>query len=236
MNVDDVNQYYILISNFLKNEYKTVFFNDLKNKGSLILRHDIDFDIEYARQLSLIEDDLGVKSTYFFLMHSLSYNILEVSNLEKIKSIQSRGHQVSIHFDPTLYDDIEKGFQKEKDLFEMLFDVEVKYTSIHRPSEYFLNNSHPICGVSHTYQPEYFNDIKYFSDSQGEFRYGNPLDSDAFKNRDTIQLLTHPIWWVTKSNSPVSKLQEYLGYRVDKFKQHMGSNCIPYKKYLDKNK
>lgn len=228
--------YQKLLSTFTNHGYKSHFFSTAEDKNSLILRHDIDFDINYAYQLSLIEDQLGVKSTYFFLMHSLSYNILEPSNLEKIKSIKSRGHQISIHFDPTLYDDIEAGFQKEKDLFEMLFNTKVQYTSIHRPSDYFLNNADDICGVKHTYQPEFFNDIAYFSDSQGEFRYGNPLDSSAFKNRDAIQLLTHPIWWVTEGNNPISKLQEYLDTRVDEFKQHMASNCMPYKKYLEENK
>ncbi len=229
-----MTEYKDLISEFLNHGYKPKFFSPSPpRKKALILRHDIDFDVEYAYELSKIEDQLGVKSTYFFLMHSMSYNLLESTHLEQVKSMLSRGHHVSIHFDPTLYQDLEAGFTKEKQLFEAVFDIEVQYISIHRPSDYFLNNANTICGVRHTYQPTYFEQIKYFADSQGRFRYGHPVESHEFNNKDTIQLLIHPIWWVTKSNDPVSKLQEFLDCRIDKFKRHMALNCMPYKKHIE---
>lgn len=237
MNEKIMTEYQELISQFLKKGYKSAFFSSSPaKKGALILRHDIDFDIGYAYKLSLLEDQLGVKATYFFLMHSKSYNILERTHLDQIRSIMSRGHHVSIHFDPTLYQDIEEGLQKEKEIFEKVFGVKVRCISIHRPSDYFLNNANEICGVRHTYQPTYFKQIKYFADSQGHFRYGSPFDSEEFKNKDTIQLLIHPIWWVTKGSGPLSKLQEFLDYRIDGFKEHMALNCKPYKKYLEKKK
>jgi len=229
-----MQQYQQLISSFLDKGYRTDFFSiSPPEKGILILRHDIDFDIEYAYQLSKIEDQLGVKSTYFFLMHSKSYNLLDHSHLELIKSIKSRGHQISIHFDPTLYKDIDDGFKQEKILFEQIFEVKIDYVSIHRPSDYFLNNPNKINGVNHTYHPTYFEKIKYFADSQGEFRYGHPLESEAFKKMKTIQLLTHPIWWVTKSSDSLSKLDEFLQYRITQFQQHMALNCKPYRKHLE---
>lgn len=232
-----MKDYKKLITSFLNNGYKTNFFSEsINDKNILILRHDIDFDIEYAYKISLMEDELNVKSTYFFLMHSKSYNLLEQNNLELIKSIQKRGHKISIHFDPTIYKDIESGFLKEKKLFENIFDLKIEHTSIHRPSDYFLNNPNAICGINHTYQPKYFNKIKYFADSHGEFRYGNPLDSQEFQHKDSIQLLTHPIWWVTRENEPFNKLEEFLNYRIAIFKEHMAFNCTPYKNYIEKQK
>lgn len=226
--------YRTLISNFLDRGYQPYYFSQSPpEKGALILRHDIDFDIGYAHQLSLIEDELGVRSTYFFLLHSKSYNLLEDTHLKMIESIKSRGNHISIHFDPTLYEDIETGLQREKELFERLFDTKIECVSIHRPSDFFLNRHNAIAGVNHTYQPIYFQKIKYFADSQGEFRYGHPENSEEFRNLETIQLLIHPIWWVTASTDPVSKLKEFLGYRINQFRQHMASNCKPYKKYLE---
>ena len=226
--------YQELISHFLDKGYRPDFFSaSPPQKGSLILRHDIDFAVEYAHQLSLVEDRLGVKSTYFFLMHSKSYNLLEHTHLNQIRSMMSRGHQISIHFDPTLYKDIEEGFQEEKELFEKIFDVEVQHISIHRPSDYFLNNAKAVCGVRHTYHPIYFEQIKYFADSQGWFRYGHPVDSEAFENQDTIQLLIHPIWWVAKGSDALSKLHNFLDFRIDRFKHHMALNCKPYKEYME---
>ena len=225
-----------LIGSFLEAGYRDTFFkSNVDRNGALILRHVIDFDVEYADKISLIEDQLGVKSTFFFLMRSKSYNLLEPNNVEIIKSISARGHQVSIHFDPTVYQDIEKGFALEKGIFEKVFDVEVEIISIHRPSEYFLNNPRSICGVSHTYQPIYMNDIKYFSDSQGVFRYGRPLDSIEFNRNESIQLLTHPVWWVTVASDPLAKLSEFIGSRDEKYRIHVSDNCKPYKEYYNLN-
>jgi hypothetical protein len=158
---------------------------------------------------------------------------LEYKHVEQIQSIKSRGHHISLHFDPTIYRNIEDGFVKEKEIFERVFDAQVDYVSIHRPSDFFLNNPNTIGGVNHTYQPTYFEQIKYFADSQGKFRYGHPADSEAFRNLETIQLLIHPIWWATASSDALSKLHEFLDYRIDRFKQHMALNCKPYKNYLE---
>ncbi len=231
-----MDEYHSLIKNFLNKGYQLTFYMpSIPTKNALILRHDIDFDIEYAYELSKVEDSLEVKSTYFFLMRSHSYNLFEPTNFKLIKSIISRGHQVSIHFDPTIYEDIEAGFSEEKKLFEMIFNVEVKYISIHRPSEFFLNNPNAICGVNHTYNPIFFKQLKYFADSQGSFRFGHPLESEEFQKNQSIQLLIHPIWWATKSIHPLDRLNEFLNNRIENFKNHMALNCIPYKKYLEES-
>ena len=81
-------------------------------------------------------------------------------------------------------------------------------------SDYFLNNAKAVCGIRHTYHPIYFEQIKYFADSQGWFRYGHPVDSEAFENQDTIQLLINPIWWVAKGSDALSKLHNFLDFRI----------------------
>ena len=40
----------------------------------LLLRHDIDSSPHYALQMAKLEHRLGVRSSYFVLMHSLHYN------------------------------------------------------------------------------------------------------------------------------------------------------------------
>ncbi|NQU41027.1 MAG: hypothetical protein HQ523_13835 [Lentisphaerae bacterium] len=229
-----MTEYRNLIKSFLERGYETAFFSQSPPEtGALILRHDIDFDVGYAHQLSLVEDELGVHSTYFFLLTSRSYNLLEDKAREQIESIKSRGHRISLHFDPTIYSDVEHGAIKEKGIFENVFDTELDYISIHRPSEFYLNNPDAIAGMNHTYQPKYFEQVNYFADSQGKFRYGHPADSEPFRNMGTIQLLIHPIWWVTESSDVLSKLHEFLDYRIAQFQQHMSLNCKPYREYLE---
>lgn len=232
-----MHHYQIFLNEFIKKNYAFIKFNaPLTASNQMLLRHDIDFDIDYAYKMAQLEKDLNVVSTYFFLMRSDAYNILEPDNINKIKLIKDMGHTISIHFDPTLYDDLEKGFLFEKSLFEQLFDVSIDIISIHRPHEIFLNGEQSFCGVGHTYAPKYFKDIKYISDSGGQFKYGHPYDSEAFKHNDTIQLLIHPIWWVfAKDQLPVDCLNAYVEERKGIFKQFIANNCIPYANYLEGN-
>ena len=225
-----MNAYKELLLKFLQKGYKTSFFSDnIEKKGSLIIRHDIDFDIDYTYKISLIEKELNVKSTFFFMLNTKSYNIFEESNFQKITEIKKNGNVVSLHFDPTVYQDVQKGLEKEKTIFEQLFDVKVDIISIHRPDEIFLNDSEKLFGVKHTYEPRYFSEIKYFSDSQGDFKYGHPVFSDAFANLDTIQLLIHPLWWIQNNSSPLDTIEQFLEYRIKKYKEHIAKNCKIYK-------
>ena len=229
-----MTEYQLLIKTFLDKGYQPSFFNQgVNEKNKLLLRHDIDFSVDYAHMLSQQEDSVGVKSSYFFLLSSHAYNLLEASSVEKVKDILQRGHQVSLHFDPTLYADIEVGFKQEKTVFETVFGVEIDFVSIHRPAEYFLSNPETFAGVRHTYAPKFFKEISYFSDSQGQFRFGHPLESEAFSNSDSMQLLIHPIWWVLSENTAIEKLNRHIGKENQLYQQFVAENCIPYSEYLN---
>ena len=72
--------YKILLRSFLNNGYEFVFFDEIdkiKNPESkiVLLRHDIDFDPSKSLELSSLENDLGINSTYFFMLNSNFYNI-----------------------------------------------------------------------------------------------------------------------------------------------------------------
>ena len=232
-----MKRYRSFIESFLKKGYRVIFFEDNipKNNG-LLLRHDVDFDINLAFKMSLVEDDLGVKSSYFFLLTSDFYNILAPKNIIKIKLMISNGHKVGLHFDPSLYDDVEEGFNYEKSFFESLFDTKVTFISIHRPAKYFLGSNDLIGGVGHSYQEKYFSQIKYFADSGGSFRYGSPIKSVEFDNNDSIQLVIHPVWWESEETDPIVILSKFETRKSNKFKEGIADNCIPYRSYLNSNK
>jgi hypothetical protein len=233
-----VNYKQLLLS-FLENSYSCQSFSELPSKeGAMLLRHDIDFDVELANKLSFVEDELGVKSTYFFMLRSKSYNLLEDDNTKILFSLIDRGHNVSIHFDPTIYENYVSGLNQEIDIFNKIFNVLPECISIHRPNNFFLKHDSLISGIRHTYQSIYQKDIKYFSDSQGSFRYGNPLDSPEFTKRKSIHLLIHPVWWTNsrEASSPVMILNHFLEDRINQFKQHMATNCKPYQQEVIINK
>ena len=63
----------------------------------------VDFDLQLALDLALFEKEIGIKSTYFILTTCESYNVLAEKNKEILKKIISLGHEIGLHFDPTLY-------------------------------------------------------------------------------------------------------------------------------------
>lgn len=223
-----------LLEAFLQNEYEFVSFSELTGSNHKItLRHDIDFDLEASYKMAIVEKELGISATYFFLITNDSYNLFSKKNYDYVHLIKELGHTISIHFDPTIYSDFEDGFKKEKNCFESFFHTSPEIISLHRPNSFFQEYDSPISGCDHTYMKKYFKDIKYISDSTGVFRYGHPLESQEFKDKQSIHLLLHPIWWFFNGNKNTEKLKSFFSHRTEEMKQHYSANCKPFNDILD---
>ena len=88
----------------------------------IIIRHDIDRKPERALKMATIENDLGVKSTYYFRMKK------GVFIPEIIKGIANMGHEVGYHYEvlDKAEGDIEKAiriFEDELKEFRKICDV-----------------------------------------------------------------------------------------------------------------
>ena len=215
----------------MKKDYEFLFFKELSDaRKQLVLRHDVDFDTSFALETARIEARMGIKSTYFFLLRSNLYNILSPNDFENVQEIRQLGHQISVHFDPTIYEDFHQGLQQEVAIFEACFKEKVDIISFHRPNTFFQGYDAPVMGIEHTYQSKYFRDIKYFSDSTGIWRFGHPADSMEYAQGKTLHVLIHPIWWVINGNSNLKKLEFYFTQRISALKQEFSNNCIPFRK------
>lgn len=229
----NLENYKKIIHSFKRSGYEFIFFNEkLNQEGQVILRHDIDFDVDKALEFAKFENKLGVNSTYFFLIRSDSYNFLEPKCLEKIKLIKDLGHQISLHFDPTQYEDFKDGLKNEIKHFEYFTDQKINVISFHRPPKYFLNLDKKIGNIAHTYQKKFFKDIKYISDSGGDFFYENPIECQEFKNFKSIQFLTHPIWWTTTGETNIQKIENFLEEKKSSYSGHIAKNCKPWNKHI----
>mgnify|MGYP001161236470 CR=1 FL=1 len=93
--------------------FPTVEWNRTPTRNTLFLRHDVDFSVDFAHTLAKFEADLGVQSTFFFMLTSNMYNLMAPENQRLVHEIIEMGHKVSIHFDPTAYDRLEY-FENEK--------------------------------------------------------------------------------------------------------------------------
>ena len=219
-----LGKYTDLIFKFLDKGYEDVFFNELLGEyNQLIIRHDIDFDCEVAYKMAKVEYDIGIKSSYFFMLSNPIYNVFSEKNKKYIKNIKTFGHNISIHFDFEIGD-----LKKEIDIFESFFDTKIDIISVHRPDLKLLNK----IGIEHTYLPKYFEDIKYFSDSRGEFKYGHPTESEEFKKGKSIQLLIHPEWWMSDKSKSIEIIQDIIDRNNKMNEKFFKENSTPYKEYL----
>ena len=189
----------------------------------VLLRHDVEFSVERAFDLSLIEDEFEIRSSYFFQLSNNAYNIFSKKNIDLIRDMDRRGHKIGLHFHCnglTQREEIEKTILLEIGIFKEVLNIRVDRFSIHRPSEDILKMNIRLPGIINTYDERYFtlvNDIrkltpknvKYIADSKHKWNYGEPSYS-TLKNAKRIQLLIHPYSWTTEGYSNLNNFQSLL--------------------------
>lgn len=194
---------------------------------SVFLRHDVDFSVDIALDVAAEEIDMGIFANYFFMISSNTYNLLSAHNIQKAKDIQAMGHNISLHFDPTVYQDIDRGFKLEKTIFEDTFHTSLDIISIHRPGD-FLTTGKSFDDCLHTYEDILFKEMSYVSDSGGR----DPMDGIKKyingKEKNPLHLLLHPIWWNSKSQSPSETLNMWMDDQIGFLIEETLRNCKTY--------
>ena len=153
-------------------------------KKCIVLRHDIDFSLDYAHKLATYENRFGIKSSYYVYLHSETYNALAPENMEIIRKIRELGHEVGLHYDSRYdnFDDI---------VVSCMLNHQIDTLTQHNPSM----TSEPIIPITN---PKHF-PIKYISDSGRNWRQG--CMCQHIGKEDKLHILTHPIWVVGQGNS-----------------------------------
>lgn len=235
------SKHYREILNLLKdNSYHFLFYKDYRynsqpNKKSVILRHDIDQSINAAYNMAQIENDLAVKSTYFVWITSPFYNIFDPSQTKLLKSILNLGHDIGLHFDPTAYpesDDIVEKLLSETSTLAKVINHEISSFSFHRPSKSILNKTLKIKGLLNSYDKIFFEEFKYISDSNHNWREG--CVCNHLKNNNQMHILTHPIWWnYDNINTQIEKLNRFKDELNEKIKSELINHIKGFKEHYD---
>ncbi|WP_435184896.1 hypothetical protein [Halobellus sp. EA9] len=164
----------------------------------VLLRHDVDYDPEKALEIAEIEHEMDISSTFFVLVTADFYNALSESVGKTFRKIDRLGHDIGLHFDTGRYWEAEPNPQElqtkvrsEQTALRALgeFDI-VETIAFHNPPSWTLDRQFD--GIESTYEPEFFGDIKYESDSLHRWREEPPLQ-DGKPSR--LQILTHPVLW-----------------------------------------
>jgi hypothetical protein len=209
-----------------------------KDKKFVLWRHDVDFSIHRAYKLAKVEASLGIKATYFILLHSTAYSIFEKEVFYLIKKIIELGHEVGLHFDANWWgildeDKLEQKIKFEISILELLFNKEIYVLSLHNPSpdpknydKYSLNELSKMYPhyfkdlfygkIINTYGSDFRNKIKYCSDSNGYWRFNSLYDVLVSPEVKFLQVLTHPEWWTDEPLPPRKRIDRALRGRYEK--------------------
>ena len=185
--------------NFIKcNQYHLI-----KNYDKLIiLRHDVDLNIDNALILAKIESELGIYSSYFIRLHSKFYNPLELKNYQIIKNIENLGHEISLHIEPMFASSVTENpidyIKNEISIFNQLFQTQIKGVTNHEPTRtnsYLTPQNVLQFNLEYEGHSEFFTqNTQYISDSGGRWREGDLLYW-VDKNTPKLYVNTHPVWW-----------------------------------------
>lgn len=203
------------------------------HRRHLILRHDLDMSIEAALPIAAIEAEARVKATYFVLLRSEMYNVQSAASVRALASIAGQGHDIGLHHDASLYADDDDALQQaaaaECAMLELVLQRPITMISFHRPAPRLQGYAGRLAGRRHAYEPRFFSDMGYCSDSRGAWHHGHPLDHPAVAAGHALQLLTHPIWWQDAAASPVQeKLDRFAHARYLMLRAELGRNCQTY--------
>ncbi len=207
-----------------------------KSQQFILMRHDIDLDLHKALTLAEIEADIDITSTYFVMVRNDFYNCFSKEGTAIVMKILEMGHSLGLHFDCAAYPDkctkeeIAKACANEVKYLEDWFNHSIEIVSFHRPNQLILKGDPEVSApLPHTYQQHFTSDIKYCSDSTGKWRYGSPLEQEAFVQKRPLHILVHPIWWNESPTANYPTLLKFVDEKMRKVEASLSNNCTVFR-------
>jgi hypothetical protein len=219
-NIEDftIEHYTEILNQLLIQKRQFLSFDMVQDniKNSVLLRHDIDLQVDASYEIASLENSLGIKSNYFILLHSPFYNFFENQNFKMLNEIIKMGHYIGLHFDSTFYkieneEQLTFYLEKEKNIFKSIFECNLSSFSFHLTNS-FTNNCENIeyAKLVNAYASYIKNNFKYCSDSYGLWRFSRMIDFIKENKESNIQLLTHPEWWVHNAMMPIERIKKII--------------------------
>lgn len=162
----------------------------------LLLRHDIDTSPHYALQMAQLEHSLGVRSSFYVLMHSPFYNPAAPQHWDNLQRLIAMGFEVGLHYETDFFEqrglDPLEGILADAAALEKILHIKIRSVSQHRPAsgtflkklnEYFVD----------AYNEDLMHRVCYVSDSG--FKWRDKTLSGLLGTEDRIHALIHPLTW-----------------------------------------
>ncbi len=195
----------------------------------LILRHDIEFSVDRAYQLSLIETKEGIKSTWFVQITNNAYNALSEKNVALLQKMAENGHHIGLHYHRGksvaggALGELKRDLQMQADILAKMTGLTVDRFSFHRPLREHLEADLEVDGLINAYGHQFFCltdnpsqplPVKYVADSNHQWKYGEATEQ-FFAAHDKIQLLIHPLSWSENGAEHIENFQNIVREKHD---------------------
>lgn len=243
MNYGNYNDFtcrsYVRLLELAQRYYTFRLFSDFDRSERFILwRHDVDMSPQRALRLARIEQEAGVRSTHFLMLHSEFYNLLESRSADIVHEIIDLGHEIGLHYD-CAWDggrrSVDEGVRQEAEILKRLFGVDIQVFSFHNPTHTIINSHGGLRygGCINTYADYFRRNVGYCSDSNGYWRHRRLEDVLLEAKEDRLQVLTHPVWWQEEPMPPRQRIQRcidgrsvYVGWHYDRTLEQAGRKNV----------
>ena len=212
----------------------------------VIMRHDVEYSVDRAYDLSLVESEMGFTSTWFFQWTNNSYNILSRRSKAKINDMHDRGHVIGLHYALNGLTDMQqarKQIVKEMRILSEMFDYEITEFSVHRPPVEILAENIKLPNVINAYQDDFFSfapdvtddtvlPVKYMSDANHIWRYGYPTRENIL-NHKKVQILVHPFAWCEAGYDNRDNYAAMVQEKYTEMIESIDAECKDFKEYRE---
>ena len=195
-------------------------------KKKFIIRHDIDYGLEFVGVMPEIESELGIISTYFIQTSSIFYNPFSPPQLKQVERLKKLGHRFGLHSDSTsnvrpehINDFIERELRLLGEICGRLDAI-----SFHHPPKYIVNNDIKIKYIN-TYDMKDMSGFTYMSDSAGKWSKGNPIRMIRNNTETSFQILIHPFLWNKRNFSFKSLALKSIDEKGREMRNYLAQHC-----------
>ena len=202
---------------FAVERFNPASYHTVNGPADIFWRHDCDFTLSQAEVVGRIDQEEGMKSTFFVNIHADSYNALSQFGQRIIQTIKSQGHEIGIHLDTQFYGGASSSqhlvelLESEKATYFKYFGETPKVFSFHNPTvTELLFDDLEYAGLINCYSRNFRDNWRYVSDSNGYWRYDSLKKVLETESELPLQVLTHPEWWSTTGMEPRERLVSSL--------------------------
>jgi hypothetical protein len=197
-------------------------------REGLLLRLDVDFDLDWAASLAVENQKLGIQGTFFVQVASPFYNTLTPEGRQALQQITEAGQKLGLHY---YHQGGRLDVERLKHEYELLLSISpsaeqvVAWHNPDGPLEPLIKGAHE-AGFLSTYMNEFYGVEKYVSDSNCERLPTDILNFARTTASPLVQVLLHPVIWVMGGNSMPDVLRQAFKAKFDKLAEIFASNRV----------